>query len=180
MIRVIVADDENLIREALVSLLQLTADIDVVAQAADGDAALAHARKLAPDVAVLDLQMPGRSGIAVAEALASELPACRSIIVTSHGLPGHLKNALSAGVRGFVPKTISGARLAEVIRDIHAGGRYRDWIHAFDEQPPSDRPLVFGDEARRARRKGKAALVDDRPRSSDTNGSPPRALPVID
>lgn len=59
MIRVIVADDENLIREALVSLLQLTADIDVVAQAADGDAALAHARKLAPDVAVLDLQMPG-------------------------------------------------------------------------------------------------------------------------
>lgn len=142
MIRVIVADDENLIREALVSLLQLTDDIDVVAQAADGDAALAHARKLAPDVAVLDLQMPKRSGIAVAEALASELPACRSIIVTSHGLPGHLKNALSAGVRGFVPKTISGARLAEVIRDIHAGGRYVDPQLAADAIAAGDSPLT--------------------------------------
>ena len=76
MIRIVVAEDEHLIREALVSLLGLESDLEVVAQAATGDEALAMARKLTPNVAVLDLQMPGLSGVEVAKALASELPGC--------------------------------------------------------------------------------------------------------
>lgn len=142
MIRVVLAEDEHLIREALVALLELTADIQVVGQAGSGDEALAMIRKLAPEVAVLDLQMPGASGIEVAAALASEQPGCACVIVTSHGLPGYLKQALSHGVRGFVPKTTSGARLAEVIRTVHGGGRYVDPSLAADAIAAGDSPLT--------------------------------------
>ena len=108
-VRVLLADDENLIRAALVQLLGLEPDLAVVAEAATGDEALAMAVKHAVDVAVLDLQMPGPDGIAVAERLADLLPGCGVVIVTSHGRPGHLKRALGAGVRGFLPKTTSAA-----------------------------------------------------------------------
>jgi len=101
MIRVLLADDENLIRSALASLLAIQEDVEVVAEAASGDEALAMARRHRPDVAVLDLQMPGLDGIAVAEALVTDLPGCASLILTSYGRPGHLKRALAAGVRGF-------------------------------------------------------------------------------
>jgi two-component system response regulator DesR len=93
----------------------------VVAEAASGPEALAMARAHEPDVAVLDLQMPGADGVKVATSLRAELPGCRVLIVTSHGRPGHLKRALAAGVRGFVPKTVSAQRLAEIIRTVHAG-----------------------------------------------------------
>ena len=99
MIRVLLADDENLIRTALASLLAIQDDLQVVAQAGSGDEALAMARRHRPDVAVLDLQMPGLDGIAVAEQLVTELPACGSLILTSYGPPGHLKRALATGVR---------------------------------------------------------------------------------
>lgn len=101
-------------------------DLQVVAQAASGEEALAMARVQRPHVAVLDLQMPGLDGIAVAEALRSEVPGCASVIVTSHGRPGHLKRALAAGVRGFLPKTVSAHILADVVRAVHGGGRYVD------------------------------------------------------
>lgn len=142
MIRIIIAEDENLIREALVSLLGFEDDLEVAGQAASGDEALAAALHHRPDVAVLDLQMPGRSGIEVATELATELPDCASIIVTSHGLPGHLKQALAHGVRGFVPKTITGAALAEVIRTVHGGGRYVDPQLAADAIAAGDSPLT--------------------------------------
>ena len=142
MIRVLIADDEHLIREALASLLDLHDDLDVVGQAASGDEALAVATATAPDVAVLDLQMPGPSGIDVAATLRTSLPGCACIIVTSHGLPGHLKQALTHGVRGFVPKTISGARLAEVIRTVAAGGRHVDPELAADAITAGDSPLT--------------------------------------
>ncbi len=142
MIRIIVAEDENLIREALVSLLGLEEDIEVVGQAASGDEALATAGHYRPDVAVLDLQMPGLSGIEVAAALTKELPRCACVIVTSHGLPGHLKQALAQGVRGFVPKTITGASLAQVIRTVHAGGRHVDPQLAADAIAAGDSPLT--------------------------------------
>ena len=142
MIRIVIAEDENLIREALVSLLALEEDIEVVGQAASGDEALATARRHSPDVAVLDLQMPGLSGIEVAGVLARELPRCACVIVTSHGLPGHLKQALAQGVRGFVPKTITGAALAQVIRTVHAGGRHVDPQLAADAIAAGDSPLT--------------------------------------
>jgi two-component system response regulator DesR len=142
MIRVLLADDENLIRSALASLISLQEDLEVVAQAASGDEALAMARRYRPDVAVLDLQMPGLDGIAVAEALATDLPDCASLILTSYGRPGHLKRALAAGVRGFLPKTVSAQVLADVVRSVHRGGRYVDPELAADAISAGDSPLT--------------------------------------
>jgi two-component system response regulator DesR len=172
MIRLLLADDENLIRTALAALLSLEPDLEVVAQAASADEALAMARLHRPDVAVLDLQMPGVTGvtgssgvtgfsgvpgasgvtgstaiggvggIGVAEALRTELPDCTCLIVTGHGRPGHLKQALTAGVRGFLPKTVSAQVLADVIRTIHSGGRYVDPELAAEAISAGDNPLT--------------------------------------
>ncbi|MET8556398.1 response regulator transcription factor [Streptomyces sp. NPDC004959] len=140
-VRVLLADDEHLIRGALAALLALEDDLEVVAEAASGAEALAMARARTPDVAVLDLQMPDGDGVSVATRLRGELPACRCLIVTSHGRPGHLKRALEAGVRGFVPKTVSAQRLAEIIRTVHAGSRYVDPELAADAIAAGDSPL---------------------------------------
>ncbi|MCX4549348.1 response regulator transcription factor [Streptomyces sp. NBC_01267] len=141
-VRVLLADDEHLIRGALAALLGLEDDLVVVAEAASGPEALAMARAHRPDVAVLDLQMPGADGVSVATALRGELPECRCMIVTSHGRPGHLKRALSAGVRAFVPKTVSAQKLAEIIRTVRAGGRYVDQELAADAISAGDSPLT--------------------------------------
>ncbi|WP_257232025.1 response regulator transcription factor [Streptomyces sp. Rer75] len=142
VIRVLLADDEHLIRGALAALLSLEDDLLVVAEAASGPEALAMARAHRPDVAVLDLQMPGTDGVGVAAALRSELPDCRTMIVTSHGKPGHLKRALEAGARGFVPKTASAQQLAEIIRAVHGGSRYVDPDLAADAISAGDSPLT--------------------------------------
>jgi two-component system, NarL family, response regulator DesR len=142
MIRLLLADDENLIRSALAALLGLENDLEVVAQAATGEEALAMARRHCPDVAVLDLQMPPPDGIAVAESLRRDLPSCACVIVTGHGRPGHLKRALSAGVRGFLPKTVAAQVLAEVIRTAHRGGRYVDPELAAEAISAGDSPLT--------------------------------------
>ena len=142
MIRLLLADDENLIRSALAALLGLEEDLEVVGEAGSGDEALAMARLHRPDVAVLDLQMPGPDGITVAEVLRRELPGCASVIVTSHGRPGHLKRALAAGVRGFLPKTASASVLAETVRTVHGGGRYLDPELAAEAIGAGDSPLT--------------------------------------
>lgn len=123
-------------------MLALEDDLVVVAQAASGPEALAMALAHKPDVAVLDLQMPGADGVRVATSLRAELPSCRVLIVTGHGRPGHLKRALAAGVRGFVPKTVSAQRLAEIIRAVHAGNRYVDPELAADAISSGDSPLT--------------------------------------
>lgn len=122
----LLADDETLIRDAVAALLALQDDLEVVAVAGSGDEALAAALRHQPDVALLDLQMPGLDGLEVAERLAAELPSCGSVIVTSHGRPGYLRRALETGVRGFLPKTSSAQVLAEAVRTVHRGGRYVD------------------------------------------------------
>ncbi|WP_030622394.1 response regulator transcription factor [Streptomyces sclerotialus] len=142
MIRVLLAEDEHLIRGALASLLALEDDVSVVAEAGTGDEALAMARAHRPDVAVLDLQMPGLDGITVAAQLRDAVPECSSMIVTSHADPGALKRALSAGVRGFVPKTVSAQQLAEIIRTVCAGGRYVDQELAADAIAAGESPLT--------------------------------------
>ena len=142
-IRVLLADDEHLIRGAVAALLSYEDDLLVVAEAASGSEAIAMALAHRPDVAVLDLQMPGGvDGVAVADALRAGPAACRTMIVTGHGRPGHLKRALAAGVRGFVPKTVSAQRLAEIIRTVHAGGRYIDPELAADAISAGDSPLT--------------------------------------
>jgi two-component system, NarL family, response regulator DesR len=142
MIRLLLADDENLIRSALAALLGLEDDLQVVAEAGSGTEALALAREHRPDVALLDLQMPGPDGIAVAEVLRKELPGCATIIVTSHGRPGHLKRALAAGARGFLPKTASARELADAVRAVQAGGRYLDPELAAEAISAGDSPLT--------------------------------------
>ncbi|MFC4555318.1 response regulator transcription factor [Georgenia faecalis] len=141
MIRILLADDEALIRDAVAALLRLEEDLEVVATAASGPEAVAAGRKHAPDVAVLDLQMPGLDGIDTAHQLAAEVPGCRSVIVTSHGRPGYLKRALAAGVSGFLPKAVSARVLADVVRQVHAGGRYVDPELAAEAISAGDSPL---------------------------------------
>ncbi|GEM30214.1 DNA-binding response regulator [Nocardia neocaledoniensis NBRC 108232] len=131
MIPVYLADDETLIRAALATMLDLEADLAVVAHVGSGAELVELWRQRAAAegpvaVAVLDLQMPGIDGIDTAVELQRITPGAGTVIVTSHGRPGYLKRALAAGVRGFLPKTTSAATLAEVIRSVHAGGRYVD------------------------------------------------------
>ena len=151
-IRIVIADDETLIREALEAILSLQADIDVVAVAASGTEAIVQIERPRPDVAVLDLLMPGADGIEVAAAISDSsrsshssqrtLQETKCLILTSHARPGYLKRALAAGVRGFVPKTTPAARLTEIIRRLHAGQRYVDPELSAEAIAAGDSPLT--------------------------------------
>jgi two-component system response regulator DesR len=142
VIRLVLADDEALIRDAVAALLGLEADLEVVAVAGTGPEAIAAVERHLPDAAVLDLQMPGADGIEVAEAVARCAPGCGVVIVTSHGRPGYLKKALAAGVRGFLPKAAPAAVLAAAVRQVAAGGRYVDPELAADAISAGDSPLT--------------------------------------
>ncbi|MCW3815157.1 response regulator transcription factor [Micromonospora sp. DR5-3] len=142
MIRVLLADDEELIRLALAALLDLEPDLEVVAHAADGRAAVTAALAHRPDVAVLDLEMPPPGGIQATAELARVLPGCAVVILTGHGRPGHLRPALAAGARGFLPKGAPGGALADVIRRVHSGARYVDPALAADALALPDCPLT--------------------------------------
>jgi two-component system response regulator DesR len=125
MIRLLLADDEDLVREALATLLELEPDFEVVAQAGDGERAVALAAAHAPDLVVLDLEMPRLDGIGATEAILAAR-AVPVVLLTRHARPGVLRRALAAGARAFVPKTTPADRLARILRDVHAGGRYVD------------------------------------------------------
>lgn len=125
MIRIVLADDEDLIRGALAALLDLEPDLHVIAQVRDGAEAVRAVREHQPDVAVFDLEMPVMDGVEAATELERHLD-LPIVLVTRHSRPGVLKRALSAGVRGFVPKTTPATRLAAILRDVHGGGRYVD------------------------------------------------------
>jgi two-component system response regulator DesR len=142
MIRVLLADDHLLIREALVLLLGTEGDIEVVADVGRGDQAVEQALALKPDVTVLDIDMPGMDGLAVAQHLSKELPGTRLVILTGHGRPGNLRQAMAAGVRGFLGKDTPGARLAQVIRQVYEGARYIDPQLAADALAADECPLT--------------------------------------
>jgi two-component system response regulator DesR len=141
-ITVLISDDELLIRDAIASLLSLEDDIEVVGRAASGPEAVALARQLRPQVALLDLQMPGLDGIGVTEALRTEVPDCACMIVTSHARPGYLKAALTAGARAFLSKTTSASVLATAVRTVAAGGRFVDPELAAEAISAGDSPLT--------------------------------------
>jgi two-component system, NarL family, response regulator DesR len=142
MIRVLLAEDEELVREALVSLLGREPDLDVVATAADGSAAVAEALAHRPDVAVVDLEMPRLDGLGVVAELARVLPSCPVVILTGHGRPLVLRQALASGARGFLAKGAPGTALADVIRRVREGSRYVDPILAADALTAPPSPLT--------------------------------------
>ena len=122
----LIAEDQHLIRGALVALLSLEADIEVVAELDRGDQVLDVAEKNRPDVAVLDIDMPGLDGLAVAAGLHERLPDCRTLILTGLSQPGNLLRALRAHARGFIVKDAPAEQLADGIRRIAAGQRVID------------------------------------------------------
>ncbi len=125
-IRLLLADDQALVRGALSALLGLERDLEVVAEVDRGDLVLAAVTEHAVDVALLDVEMPGLDGIAVAEQLSQEAPSVRSLIVTTFGRPGYLRRALDAGASGFVVKDTPAAELADAVRRVHQGLRVVD------------------------------------------------------
>lgn len=126
MIRLVLADDESLTRGAVGALLGLEADLQIVGEAGTGDEAVDAVQRHRPDVAVLDVEMPGRDGAEVAQWVAAHAPGTRCIILTRHARPGVLRRALAAGATGFVTKSAPASVLADVIRRVHGGGRYVD------------------------------------------------------
>jgi two-component system response regulator DesR len=121
VIRVLIAEDQAMVRGALASLLSLEGDIEVVAEVERGDHVLAAARASRPDIALLDIEMPGLDGIAAAGLLARELPKLRTLILTTFGRPGYLRRALDAGATGFLLKDAPAGELAAAIRSVAAG-----------------------------------------------------------
>lgn len=121
MIRVLLAEDQGMMRGALATLLELEDDITVVAQVARGDEVLAACREYRPGVVLLDIEMPGRSGLDVAAELRAAVPDCRVLIVTTFGRPGYLRRAMDAGASGFLIKDSPVEQLADAIRRVVAG-----------------------------------------------------------
>ncbi|HTX85140.1 MAG TPA: response regulator transcription factor [Streptosporangiaceae bacterium] len=137
-----IAEDQTMVRQALVALLELEPDIEVVAQAATGDEALAMAAKHRPDVAVLDIEMPGPSGIEVASQLSRSGFAGKVVIVTTFDRPGYLRAAMTAGASGFLLKDAPAADLAAAIRRVAVGERVVDPSLAAAALAQGDSPLT--------------------------------------
>jgi two-component system response regulator DesR len=140
-IRLLLADDQALVRGAIASLLDLEADFEVVAQVGRGDEVLEAARQSRADVAILDVEMPGLDGIGAARLLRSELPACRALIVTTFGRPGYVRLALEAGASGFVVKDTPSGQFADAVRRVAAGQRVVDPALAAESLAAGPSPL---------------------------------------
>jgi two-component system response regulator DesR len=141
-IRLVLADDESLTRGAVGALLGMEPDLVVVAEVGTGDEAIASVRQHRPDIAVLDVEMPGRDGAEVAQWVAANETGTRCIILTRHARPGVLRRALAAGAAGFVAKSAPATLLADVIRRVHGGGRYVDPDLAMTALMTEDCPLT--------------------------------------
>ena len=141
MIRVLLAEDQALVRGALAALLSLEPDIEVVAQVARGDEVVPAALASHPDVALLDIEMPGTDGLSAAAQLRRAVPACRVAIVTTFGRPGYLRRAMEAGAAGFLLKDAPASELAAAIRRIAAGQRVVDPALALAALSEGSNPL---------------------------------------
>lgn len=142
MIRLVLADAEQLTRGAVAALLGMELDLQVVGEASPGAAALAAVRTHRPDIALLDVEMPDGDGAQVTERVVAECPSTRCIILTRHARPGVLRRALAAGAAGFVAKTVPATTLAQIIRRVHRGGRYVDPDLAMTALDSEDCPLT--------------------------------------
>jgi two-component system response regulator DesR len=142
VIKVLLADDHHVVRSALAALLTLEPDLTVVAEVERGDEVLPAALAARPGVAVLDIDMPGMDGLAAAAALHDADPGIAILVLTGHGKPGHLRRALTAGVRGFLLKTSPPEELAAGIRKVAAGERVLDPKLALTAWDLADNPLT--------------------------------------
>jgi len=141
VIRVLLAEDQALVRGALAALLGLEPDLEIVAQVGRGDEVLAAALASRPDVALLDIEMPGLDGLSVAAGLHARMPACGILIVTTFGRPGYLRQAMSSGASGFVLKDAPASQLAVAIRRVARGERVVDPGLAIAALSEGDNPL---------------------------------------
>lgn len=124
MIRVLLAEDQSMLRGALATLLSLEDDIEILDAVSDGDTAWSMLRELQPDVLVTDIEMPGKTGIDLAEAIRTHKMATRVLIVTTFSRPGYLQRALQAGVTGYLLKDASSNELAAAVRHVARGERH--------------------------------------------------------
>ncbi|MFI9205212.1 response regulator transcription factor [Streptomyces sp. NPDC053048] len=125
-VRVLLAEDQSMVREALAALLGLEGDIEVVAQVSRGDEVLDAARATPVDVALLDIEMPGMTGLDAAALLRRELPALKVVILTTFGRPGYLRRAMESGADAFLVKDAPAAQLADAVRRVLRGERVID------------------------------------------------------
>jgi two-component system, NarL family, response regulator DesR len=142
VIRVLLAEDQGMMRGALATLLGMEDDIEVVAQVDTGDKVLPAAMDSRPDVALLDIEMPGRSGLDAAADLRRELPSCRVLILTTFGRPGYLRRAMEAGAGGFLIKDGPVEELADAIRRVLAGQQVIDPVLAAAALSAGPNPLT--------------------------------------
>ena len=142
MIRVLLAEDQAMVRGALAALLTLEGDIEVVAEVSRGDQVIATALTVQPDVVLLDIEMPGQSGLDVLTDLRTKLPTARSLILTTFGRPGYLRRAMENGAAGFLLKDAPSRDLAVAIRRANAGERVVDPGLAADALSEGPSPLT--------------------------------------
>lgn len=142
MIKLLIADDQALVRGALSALLALEPDIDVVAEVGRGDEVVDAALRTSPDVALLDIEMPGLDGISAAARLRDRVKGCRVLMVTTFGRPGYLTRAMRAGASGFVVKDTPAAQLADAVRRVAQGLRVVDPGLAAESLAQGESPLT--------------------------------------
>ena len=141
-IRILLAEDQAMVRGALSALLRLEEDLDVVAEVSSGDEVLPAALNFHPDVALLDIEMPGGDGLSAAQALHKRLPSCRIVILTTFGRSGYLRQAMESGAVGFLLKDAPANQLAVAIRRVMAGERVVDPDLALSALSDGDNPLT--------------------------------------
>lgn len=142
MIRVLLAEDQGMVRGALAALLRLEGDLEVVAEVARGDAVVPTALQTRPDVALLDIEMPGGDGLSAAKALHEQLPSCRIVILTTFGRSGYLRRAMESGAVGFLLKEAPASELAVAIRRVMDGDRVVDPELALAALAEGNNPLT--------------------------------------
>jgi two-component system, NarL family, response regulator DesR len=141
VIRVLLAEDMQILRDTLAALLKLEDDIDVIAELSDGDAIVPTAVAQRPDVAVVDIDMPGTDGLTAAAQLHERCPGCKVLILTVLGKPGNLRRALAAHVAGFLPKDTPADDLVAAVRRVAAGERVVDQKLALAALEVPENPL---------------------------------------
>ena len=142
MIRVLLAEDQAMVRGALAALLCMEEDIEVAAEVARGDAVERTALETQPDVALLDIEMPGMDGLSVAQALHKSMPSCRVMILTTFGRSGYLRKAMASGAVGFLLKDAPASELAIAIRRVMEGERVVDPELALSALSDGSNPLT--------------------------------------